>query len=91
MNLETQNRESQLASLREEMEQLRRRELEAQRQELDRELVRRAYRIHELEQRIEQMEWEFHSSLSWRVARPLRALKALLAAVKRRIAGLRGH
>ncbi|HEX6454954.1 MAG TPA: hypothetical protein VF009_00370 [Solirubrobacterales bacterium] len=71
MNLETEERGK--------VEDLLRRELEAQRQKLDRELVRRAHRIYELEQTIAQMERDFHSSLSWRITQPLRVLKAFLA------------
>lgn len=76
MNLGTEERA--------EFEQLLRRELEAQRHQLDRELVRRAYRIHQLEGEMQQMEREFKSSLSWRITFPLRMLKGLLA-------GLRGR
>jgi len=76
MNLETEERA--------ELEGLLRRELEAQRQELDRELVRRAYRIHELERELQQMEREFKSSLSWRITFPLRMLRSLFARLRGR-------
>lgn len=76
MNLETEERA--------ELEGLLRRELEAQRQELDRELVRRAYRIHELEGELQQMEREFKSSLSWRITAPLRMLRSLFARLRSR-------
>ncbi|HET7510330.1 MAG TPA: hypothetical protein VFJ65_08800 [Solirubrobacterales bacterium] len=76
MNLETEERA--------ELEGLLRRELEAQRQELDRELVRRAYRIHELEGELQQMEREFKSSLSWRITFPLRMLRSLFARLRSR-------
>ena len=76
MNLETEERA--------ELEGLLRRELEAQRQELDRELVRRAYRIHKLERELQQMEREFKSSLSWRITFPLRMLRSLFARLRGR-------
>jgi len=83
MDLRTEEREGELLALRAEMEERLRRELEAQRQELDRELVRRAYRIGELEQSLQRAEREYRSTLSWRITRPLRALKALLAELRR--------
>lgn len=84
MDLRTEERDSELVAVRAEMEERMRRELEAQRQELDRELVRRAFRIAELEQSLHRTEREFRSSLSWRITKPLRVLKALLRELGRR-------
>jgi hypothetical protein len=56
-----------------------RRELEAQRQAFDRELVRRAFRIGELERQLEETTRTYELSLSWRITRPLREAKAALA------------
>jgi hypothetical protein len=57
------------------------RALRAQRDELDRELVRKTYRIGELEQEtaaeVENITRIFEDSLSWKVTRPLRSLKLL--------------
>jgi CelD/BcsL family acetyltransferase involved in cellulose biosynthesis len=76
--------ESRQRSLRDEMDAHLRRELDAQREELDRELVRRAYRIGELELILQQQGREYESSLSWRVTKPLRVGKALLGELRRR-------
>lgn len=59
-------------------------QLETQREEMDRELVRRAYRIHELEQDLQRLEIEFHTSFSWKITAPLRALRALIGKLLRR-------
>jgi hypothetical protein len=84
MNLRTEDREAEVAAMRDELGEQTRRALEAQRQELDRELVRRAYRIHQLEGEMQQMEGEFKSSLSWRITAPLRMLRSLLARLRGR-------
>jgi hypothetical protein len=65
-----------LEELRTEVARLER-ELVAQREELDRELIRRAYRIKELETELGRGS-EFEATLSWRVTRPLRAAGELL-------------
>jgi hypothetical protein len=57
--------------------------LEAQREEMDRELVRRAYRIQELEQELRNQAKEFRTSFSWRLTAPLRALRPLLGKLRR--------
>jgi hypothetical protein len=72
-----------------ELEQLRadvarlERELVAQREEFDRELVRRAYRIKALEEEVGRGV-EFERTLSWRVTAPLRGASARLRAGLRR-------
>lgn len=53
-------------------------QLDAQREVFDRELVRRAYRIAELEEELEELRREYEGSLSWRLTEPLRAAKARL-------------
>ena len=64
------------------------RALRAQRDELDRELVRKTYRIGELEQEtaaeVENVTRIFEESLSWRVTRPLRSFKALAGKLRHR-------
>jgi hypothetical protein len=62
------------------------RALRAQRDELDRELVRKTYRIGELEQEREaelaNVVRIFEESLSWRVTRPLRSVRLLLGRLR---------
>ena len=48
--------------------------LRAQREELHRELVRKTFRIGELEETIYENARIYEESLSWRITRPLRAL-----------------
>jgi predicted RNase H-like nuclease (RuvC/YqgF family) len=57
--------------------------LETQREEMDRELVRRAYRIQELEHELQSLAKEFRTSFSWRLTAPLRALRSLLGKQRR--------
>ena len=52
--------------------------LREQREELHRELVRKTYRIGELEQEIGEVARTYEGSLSWRLTRPVRALKPTL-------------
>lgn len=66
----------ELETLRSEIERLRH-ELEAQREELDRELVRRAFRIGQLEAALHRGT-QFEATLSWRITRPIRAAKPLV-------------
>jgi predicted RNase H-like nuclease (RuvC/YqgF family) len=52
--------------------------LRQQREALHRELVRKTYRIGELEQEIAEVARTYEESLSWRLTRPLRGLKPTL-------------
>jgi hypothetical protein len=77
MDVGIDDKPGESSALRAEVERLR---LEQQRfrAEVDRELVRRAYKIGELERALYQASVEYQSSLSWRITKPLRAAKALL-------------
>jgi hypothetical protein len=57
--------------------------LDAQREEFHRELGRRAYRIGELEEELLRVGETYETSLSWRITRPVRAAKKLLARLRR--------
>lgn len=52
--------------------------LREQREALHRELVRKTYRIGELEGELLEVARTFEESLSWRLTRPVRALKPTL-------------
>jgi len=52
--------------------------LREQREALHRELVRKTYRIGELEQEIAEVARTYEESLSWRLTQPVRALKPTL-------------
>ena len=52
--------------------------LREQREALHRELVRKTYRIGELEQEIAEVARTYEESLSWRLTRPVRELKPTL-------------
>jgi len=52
--------------------------LRRQREALHRELVRKTYRIGELEQEIAEVVRTYEESLSWRLTRPVRGLKPML-------------
>lgn len=52
--------------------------LRAQRDELHRELVRKAFRIGELEEELRETAETYEASLSWRLTRPIRSSRALL-------------
>lgn len=52
--------------------------LRAQRDELHRELVRKAFRIGELEEELRKTAETYEASLSWRLTRPIRSSRALL-------------
>ena len=47
-------------------------ELELQREQFHRELMRKSMRIAELELQVKQLQSEYEGSLSWRLTRPLR-------------------
>jgi hypothetical protein len=57
--------------------------LDAQREEFHRELGRRAYRIGELEEELLRVAETYERSLSWRITRPIRSTKTLLAKLRR--------
>ena len=57
--------------------------LRIQREELSRELVRKSYRIGELEETIAENARTYEESLSWRVTKPLRAVRKLLSWLRR--------
>jgi hypothetical protein len=78
MSAETQAREGQ-----DELEARHRAELDAQREEFHRELGRRAFRIGELEEEVHKVAQTYESSLSWRITRPVRSAKTLLAKLRR--------
>lgn len=58
-------------------------EWEAEREELRRELGRKAFRIAELEEEVRQVAETFESSLSWRITRPVRSARGLLKRLRR--------
>jgi hypothetical protein len=58
-------------------------ELDAQREEFHRELGRRAFRIGELEEEVHRVAETYESSLSWRITRPVRSARTLLARLRR--------
>lgn len=78
MSTEMQARED-----RDELEARHRAELDAQREEFHRELGRRAFRIGELEEEVHKVAQEYERTLSWRITRPVRAAKTLLAKLRR--------
>lgn len=77
MDTRTENQESDLEALHAEVERLQV-EQRRFREEVDRELVRRAFKIGELERALHRVSLEYQTSLSWKITRPLRFLKGLL-------------
>ena len=71
-------------SLQAEIEARYRAQLDAQREEFQRELGRKAFRIAELEEDMYRAAKIYESSLSWRITQPVRAAKALLARLRQR-------
>jgi hypothetical protein len=71
----------QVQALRAEIERLNK-ELTRQRQGFDRELMRKAFRIADLEQQVEEIAateaMNYESSVSWRITKPLRLAKRVL-------------
>jgi hypothetical protein len=65
-----------------EAEAKHRAELDAQREEFHRELSRRAFRIGELEQEMIEVAQTYETSLSWRLTRPVRGARTLLAKLR---------
>jgi SMC interacting uncharacterized protein involved in chromosome segregation len=58
--------------------------LRAQREQLHRELVRKSFRIGELEEAVQETARTFEQSLSWRLTRPVRGVRLLLSKLGRR-------
>jgi hypothetical protein len=58
--------------------------LRNQREQLHRELVRKSFRIGELEESLWDTARIFEQSLSWRLTRPVRALRPMLTKLLRR-------
>ena len=79
---ETGTDQRELEQLRAEVARLEH-EIVAQREELDRELVRRAFQIGKLEEELGRGA-DFERTLSWRVTRPLRGAGALVRGRLRR-------
>lgn len=65
-----------------EAEARHRAELDVQREEFHRELSRRAFRIGELEREAAEVAQNFESTLSWRITRPVRRIRSLLAKLR---------
>lgn len=74
--------EAQTSDEEREIEARHRAELDAQREEFHRELSRRAFRIGELEEEVIEVAQSYEASLSWRITRPVRAARALLAKLR---------
>jgi hypothetical protein len=74
---------TQMSNEEGELEAKHRAELDAQREEFHRELGRRAFRIGELEEEVHKVAQTYESSLSWRITRPVRAVKTVLAKLRR--------
>lgn len=68
---------------REELEARHRAELDAQREEFHRELARRAFQIGELEEEVRRVAETYETSLSWRLTKPVRGARGLLARLRR--------
>ena len=73
---------AQTSNERSELEAKHRAELDSQREEFHRELSRRAFRIGELEEEVHKVAQTYESSLSWRITRPVRSVKVLLAKLR---------
>jgi SMC interacting uncharacterized protein involved in chromosome segregation len=58
--------------------------LRAQREALHRELVRKSFRIGELEEAVQETARIFEESISWKLTRPVRGVRTVLARLKRR-------
>ena len=65
-----------------EAEARHRAELDTQREEFHRELSRRAFRIGELEQEVIEVAQTYEASLSWRLTRPVRSVRAVVAKLR---------
>lgn len=78
VSAETQTRKDDL----DRVEARHRAELEAQREEFHRELSRRAFRIGELEEEVHEVAQTYETSLSWRITKPVRSTRTLLAKLR---------
>lgn len=74
--------ETQTGDEERELEARHRAELDAQREEFHREISRRAFRIGELEQEVIEVAQTYETSLSWRLTRPVRSFRTLLAKLR---------
>lgn len=74
--------ETQTGHAERELEARHRAELDAQREEFHREISRRAFRIGELEQEVIEVAQTYETSLSWRLTRPVRSFRTLLAKLR---------
>lgn len=74
--------ETQTGQVERELEARHRAELDAQREEFHREIGRRAFRIGELEQEVIEVAQTYETSLSWRLTRPVRSFRTLLAKLR---------
>jgi hypothetical protein len=75
--------ETQTPRDQDELEARHRAELDAQREEFHRELSRRAFRIGELEEEVHKVAQTYETSLSWRITKPVRSAKTVLAKLRR--------
>jgi hypothetical protein len=73
---------SQAGQEEREIEARHRADLDAQREEFHRELSRRAFRIGELEEQVIEVAQTYETSLSWRITRPVRSFRKLLAKLR---------
>jgi hypothetical protein len=73
---------AQTSSQEREDDARHRAELDAQREEFHRELSRRAFRIGELEEQVIEVAQTYETSLSWRLTRPVRSVRTLLAKLR---------
>ena len=74
--------ETQTGRAENDAEARHRAELDAQREEFHREIGRRAFRIGELEQEVIEVAQTYETSLSWRLTRPVRSFRTLLAKLR---------
>lgn len=75
--------ETQTPRDQDELEARHRAELDAQREQFHRELSRRAFRIGELEEEVHKVAQTYETSLSWRITKPVRSVKTVLAKLRR--------
>jgi hypothetical protein len=73
---------AQTSDGQDEGEARHRAELDTQREEFHRELSRRNFRIGELEEQVIEVAQTYEGSLSWRLTRPVRAARTVLAKLR---------